>query len=145
MGFERSGRRPKPIALRQLQGNPGKRKLTGAVVPPSGAIVVPGALSGLGRAVWDEIAPVCLAMGTLTTADVQAFATLCELEATIRQARPWKDQPKTLKAALRIELRYAAQLRAYYALFGLDPVSRARLQTQPTEADIQNKWAGILK
>jgi hypothetical protein len=42
--------------------------------------------------VWDELAPIAIAMHTLTTADVAAFATLCELEATRRTASAEKNR-----------------------------------------------------
>src|SRR5262245_18626851 len=44
-----------------------------------GAVRKPSWLSSRAGAVWDTLAPIAQALGTLTPADVVAFATLCEL------------------------------------------------------------------
>src|SRR5688572_13476285 len=105
MGYENSGRRPQPSALKVLRGNPGKRRLfEREPVPPDGPVVKPAYLSALAAQVWDEIAPGCLAMRTLTGPDVPAFVRLCELEASARMTSQGKgeeawSQRKELDAA----------------------------------------------
>jgi hypothetical protein len=101
-------------------------------------------------------------MGTLTTADTEAFVTLCELQATLDMARASKDAPEFalftvsddyngvpkmgLHAAIKLEKEYAPIIRPYYALFGGDPVSRARIQVPKGQAaEPVSKWAGALK
>lgn len=102
-------------------------------------------------------------MGTLTRADVRPFATMCELQATMLKASAQKDAeqfaPFTVSddyngapvvkvhAALKLERETATALRPYYALFGLEPVSRARIQVakKPADEAPQSKWAGALK
>src|SRR5687768_11480526 len=93
MGNHNSGRRPQPTALRVLRGNPGKRKPSDQEpVPPADiAVVKPAGLSTGAGAIWDELAPICLAMRTLTSADVLAFSSLCELQSTMRQVAASKD------------------------------------------------------
>ena len=148
MGNANSGARPKPTALKVLQGNPGQRRLNEKEpIPPAGAVVKPEGLSLGASVVWDEVAPVCLYMGTLTPADVKPFAMLCELEATVMQARQWKRQrqPRTMAKGIKLEKDLAVILRPYYALFGLEPVSRARLQVAKQAAAPVSKWAGMLK
>ena len=91
------------------------------------------------------MAPVCLHMGTLTPADARPFAMLCELEASVTIARRWKQKPRTMAKGLKLEQSLAALLRPYYALFGLEPVSRARIAVaKQVEAPV-SKWAGALK
>jgi hypothetical protein len=162
MGNQNSGRRPAPTALTVLRGNPSKKKLNeNEVRPPSGEVVKP-ALSSMASVVWDELAPICLAMRTLTPADVRVFATLCELQATLQAASAQKDAgwfaPFSLRpedtsdpespmvvvvdAVLKLERETAAALRPYYALFGLEPVSRARISV-PKDEPI-SKWADAL-
>lgn len=160
MGFSNSGRRPKPTALKVLQGNPGKRRLNEREPkPPAGKVCPPGRLSAAARGVWEELAPIGLVMGTLTTADVSAFATLCELRATFDMAASQKDAegfaPFTVSddfngapvvhihAALKLERETAAALRPYYEKFGLEPVGRARIQVATGDAP-ESKWAGKL-
>jgi hypothetical protein len=79
-------------------------------------------------------------MGTLTPADTLAFATLCELQASFtangqRKGRRGFDG--------RLERALAASLRPFYALFGLEPASRARLPSAPPR-EVASKWAGVL-
>ncbi len=159
MGYENSGRRPQPTALTVLRGNPSKKRLNAAEPqPPVGEVIKPQGLSGVASAVWDELAPIALAMGTLTTADVRPFRMLCELQATIDLATAQKDapgfapflvledQPKMgLHAAIKLEKEYAPVIRPYYALFGLEPVSRARIQVPKKAEAPVSKWAGVLK
>lgn len=177
MGNLNSGRRPQSTALKLLRGNPGKRKLNPQEpIPPVAPIVKP-TLSRTAGLVWDRLAPTAIAMGTLTAADVTAFATLCELQATLESAWAQKDAPVVIIAttscgedappaeqaaadladavtaaallvvgAIKLEKEFAPIVRQYYALFGLEPVSRAKIHLpKPTEAPAISKWAGILK
>ena len=83
MGNQNSGRRPQPTALKVLRGNPGKRKPNvGEPKPPAGEVTQPAELSTGAAGVWAELAPICLAMKTLTPADVRPFRAMCELVAT---------------------------------------------------------------
>ena len=147
MGNHNSGRRPQPTALKLLRGNPGKKKLNPHEPrPPAGPVEPPAELSMGARAVWAELAPVCLAMGTLTTADVRVFATMCELQSTLQRASGSKDasEAESLTVVLKLERDTATAVRPYYALFGLEPVSRAKVAAKPEEQKV-SKWAGILK
>jgi hypothetical protein len=45
---------------------------------------------------------------------------------------------------MKLERDTAATLRPYYALFGLEPVSRARVSVPKTDAPA-SKWAGTLR
>lgn len=120
----------------------------------------PAGLSAGAVAVWDELAPICVAMKTLTVADVRVFATLCELQATLQQASASKDaralvqlqkdpdEPERLEvvidAVLKLERETAIAVRPYYALFGLEPVSRARISVPQGAQEPVSKWAGAL-
>ena len=74
MGNSNSGRRPQPTNVLKMRGNPGKRPLNDAEPkPPDAPVVKPGYLSAVAGVVWDEIAPIAEAMGTLTAADVAAW------------------------------------------------------------------------
>jgi phage terminase small subunit len=160
MGYENSGRRPRPTKLTMLLGNPSKKKLNkNEPVPPAGEIVRPVGLSRLAGGVWDALAPVCLAMGTLTSADLKPFATLCELQATVEQASAQKDAEGfapfvvsqdfngadvvKIHAAIKLERETATALRPYYELFGLTPVARARIAVPKKPDEPVSKWAGI--
>jgi hypothetical protein len=143
MGFENSGRRPKPTAIHILNGNPSRKKLNeNEPCPPAGDVVKPAGLSAGAAEVWDRLAPICLAMRTLTTADVQVFWRLCELEAS------WETNIRakgTEAFSHRQECDLARELRPYTAVFGLEPVSRSRISTPKPKDEPVSKWAGALK
>lgn len=160
MGSGNSGRRPTSTAMKVLRGNPGKRRLNEQEpIPPAGDIVKPDGLSRSAGTVWDALAPVCLAMGTLTPADLKPFATLCELQATVEQASAQKDAPwfapfvvsqdfngadvVKIHAAIKLERETATALRPYYELFGLTPVARARIAVPKKPDEPVSKWAGL--
>jgi hypothetical protein len=144
-GNSNSGRRPEPTALTLLRGNPSKKRLNAQEpTPPPGEVLKPVGLTPGADQAWERLAPVCLEMGTLTRADVAAFIMLCELEGTIALAREWKAKPRKRAEGLKLEKELAPIVRPYYALFGLDPVSRARIQVPKKSASPVSKWAGIL-
>jgi P27 family predicted phage terminase small subunit len=162
MGNSNSGPRPRPTIVSKLHGVTRKDRLNPAEPkPPEGAVNQPESMSDAAKGIWDELAPVCLAMGTLTPADVRPFATLCELQATMLEASRQKDAegfamftlsedyngaPKVgVHAAIKVERETASAIRPYYALFGLEPISRARIQVPKKAEEPVSKWAGALK
>jgi phage terminase small subunit len=139
MGNMNSGRRRDPLALRALRGNPSRARMRPAVAAPDGPVVKPGTLSPGAAEVWDELSAVCLGMGTLSPADTWAFSTLCELQATFTATAQRKGR-RGFDA--RQERALAASLRPFYALFGLEPASRARMPTTPAR-EVPSKWAAL--
>jgi phage terminase small subunit len=146
MGNHNSGRRPSPARLTLLRGNPGKRAVNRREpIPPAGVVTMPPGLTPDAVGIWTELAPVCLEMGTLTLADRRAFATLCELQATLQLASRWKANRRRRAEGIALEQKMAATIRPYYALFGLEPVSRARIAVpRPEAAAAVSKWAEVL-
>jgi phage terminase small subunit len=138
MGNVNSGRRPQSAALRALRGNPSKTRIQPDLVAPAGRVEKPTTLSPGAAAVWDELAPVARAMQTLSSADVKAFATLCELQASFT-ANAQRKGKATFDP--REERALAAALRPFYALFGLEPASRSRIKIAPVEPVPVSKWA----
>lgn len=155
MGYENSGRRPQPTALKMLRGNPGKRQPNQLEPrPPSdGEPAKPKGLSADAAEVWDEIAPVLLYMRTLTPADAEPFARMCELTVTARASSMRKAEPGfeyfsesgQVHGAIRLERDTATALRPYYEYFGMTPSARARIQVAPQKEEPISKWAGVLK
>jgi P27 family predicted phage terminase small subunit len=162
LGNRNSGRKPKPYALKALEGNRGKRKLVDdEPKPPPGPVVKPETLSHGASVVWERQAPICLEMGTLTAADVLAFAKLCELEATAITASGQKDREGftaflvttvpdpdgevhvkiSEHPAIKMERATAQALRPFYEYFGLVPVGRARIHISKPEGE--QKWAAL--
>jgi len=136
MGNMNSGRRPEPEALKVLRGTERRtRQRQHEPRPPDGTVQQPSHLSVRAAAVWQRLAPLCVAMQTLTPADVTAFATFCELQATFEALKP-------IARNQEAQRRAATALRAYYALFGLEPASRARIRV-PAEKPV-SKWGDLL-
>lgn len=80
----------KPTALRQLQGNPGKRPLPKGEARPEVKGRVPSAPRWLGeeaRREWRRIAPLLHRAGLLTEVDVVALGMMCEALAVYHQAK----------------------------------------------------------
>jgi P27 family predicted phage terminase small subunit len=163
MGNRNSGRKPTPTALKLLQGVTRKDRLNPNEPQPTGDVVKPKGLSRSAAIVWDDIAPICLAMKTLTVADVPAFASLCELQATFNAAAEEKsrdgfspflhttmvdsagNEHQNVKEhpAIRLERNTAAALRPYYDYFGMTPSGRAKIHVPKAEQPA-SKWAGAL-
>ena len=77
------GPKPAPASVRRLAGNPGKRAIRPDLPAPAGTPPMPKRLMLEPVAVekWHELVPILAGLGTLTTADGEALATLCEVYA----------------------------------------------------------------
>ena len=89
------GRKPKPTALKKLEGNPGKRPLTELEpLPPISVLRCPNWLLPEARKEWRRLAPALINMGVLTLADAAYPLALLEIP----------DPPIVLYAKGRIDL-----------------------------------------
>src|SRR5262245_60512663 len=135
MGNHNSGPRPRATALKVLRGERRGRVNEHEPRVPDGVVTKPSHLSAGAVRVWDRLAPLCVAMQTLTPADVTAFGTFCELQAAFELLKPTVRMQEGRRRA-------ASALRPYYALFGLEPVSRGRIRVPPEPP--RSKWDGYL-
>ena len=121
------GTRPKPTALRVVEGNRGKRPIPKGEPMPGGTPVKPKWLSGRGSVLWDEVMAFAF---WFTVADGYKLAAWCDRQAD------FEEQRKTWTAADRREHRSAG------SELGLDPSSRARLgyREQPEKKDAAEKY-----
>lgn len=142
------GRKPKPTALKVLQGNPGKRKLNkNEPKPPAGRPVPPSTMIPEAREEWERIVPELEQMGVLTKIDRTALASYCMAYARWVQAEAditahgilvlepqfdvkgnhvgdkYKKNPACTAA-----MACQKEMRALLALFGMDPSSRSRIK-----------------
>jgi phage terminase small subunit len=117
-GNANSGRIPQPTAIKKQNGITRKDRLnTNEPIPPAGIIVRPAYLNDAAALVWDRLAPLADAMGTLSTADVEALSVLCALLADFHVTRNGK---------------VAGIIKGYLADFGFTPASRSRLVSSVT-------------
>ena len=69
-----AGRKPKPTALKKLEGNPGKRKLnTKEPIPAKGMPNCPEWLLPEAKKEWERLADLMNQMGVLTEVDMAAI------------------------------------------------------------------------
>ena len=83
-----AGRKPKPTALKKLEGNPGKRKLnTKEPIPAKGMLNCPEWLLPEAKKEWERLADLMNQMGVLTEVDMAAFAAYCQSYARWKEAQ----------------------------------------------------------
>lgn len=81
------GRKPKPTALKKLEGNPGKRPLNELEPLPQVTMLrCPNWLEPEARKEWRRLAPVLIGAGILTGADAVPFAGYCQAYARWKEA-----------------------------------------------------------
>ena len=74
----KTGRKPKPSALKRLEGNPGKRPLNELEpIPPVTGLTCPKHLLPEAKKEWKRLAPILMGMGLLTAADAVPFEGYC--------------------------------------------------------------------
>ena len=138
-----SGRRPKPTAVKQLQGNPGKRPLNGAEPRPERSNArAPRGLGVGGTRFWHRYAPALAGLGVLTEVDEPAFRLAAEhYEVAVRAAIQLQAEELTVegrdgpkKNPLTQILRdNSTALRGFLVEFGMTPASRSKIRLEDDE------------
>ena len=130
------GPAPQPTAIRLANGNPGKRPMPEGEPKPTGDAVCPDWLPTAAKHVWVATAPRCLAMGTLTAADTDQFASYCLAMATAKEAAAdverngiteETERGVCKRAAVAIMLDAQRLAMQIGARFGLTPSDRTRI------------------
>lgn len=144
------GRKPKPTALKVLEGNPGKRPLPQNEPKPKPiAPTRPTWLTGEGKKMWERLAPELERLGLLTAIDGEAFAAACERWGTYVDCQKYlkkhgRTYTYTNKAGaeneierpeVKIAQKALDQFRAFCSDFGLTPSSRTRIEVKPLEGE----------
>ena len=145
------GRKPKPTALKLLDGNPGKRRINDREPsPPAGIPEAPGWFDDEARAEWFRISKILDDMGVLSLADHAALETYCTIysrwvkaEAQVRKygtivKSPDKGFPMT-SPYLTVANQALEALRKLAVEFGLTPSSRSRIRL-PSEGDAASEF-----
>lgn len=132
------GRKPKPTALKVLEGNPGRRPLNEyEPVPPKAKIECPDWLEEEAKREWNRLAPSLEAMGVLTMADVTAFAGYCQAYARWREAEEFISKHGSIFQTPSGYVQQVPQvsiaqqnlkiMQSLCSEFGLTPATRARI------------------
>jgi P27 family predicted phage terminase small subunit len=143
-----AGRKPKPTALKELQGNPGKRALNKSEPQPAGSPKCPPHLDKAAKAEWRRISDELTRLGLLTMVDRAALAAYCaswsrwvSAEESIRKFGLVIKSPKS---GYPVQNPYVGigntaldTMRKFLTEFGMTPASRSRLSVEPLapEAD----------
>lgn len=132
------GRKPKPTALKILEGNPGKRPINGSEpVPPKGGLKCPTWLLPEAKKEWKRLASSLEVMGVLTMADLTAFSGYCQAYARWREAEEFLTQHGSIFKTPSGYVQQVPQvsiaqqnlkiMQSFCTEFGLTPACRARI------------------
>ena len=150
------GRKPKPTALKILEGNPGKRPLNeNEPIPPKGNIKCPTWLLPEAKKEWKRLAASLEAMGVLTMADLAAFAGYCQAYARWKEAEEFITQHGTIVKTpsgywqqvpqVSIAQTYLKIMNKFAEQFGLTPSSRSRIiASDGGPADVADEMENLL-
>lgn len=139
------GRKPKPTAVKILEGNPGKRPLNTAELQPSQAKTrrMPHGLSRGAKKLWRRLASDLVDLGIMTDVDIPAFMLAAEHFGIARGAATiiaedgmvTTDENGFMRKhpLLQVLRDNSAAFRQYATEFGLTPSSRSRLHVDPPE------------
>ena len=132
------GRKPKPTAMKELEGNPGKHPLnTSEPKPNKKAPACPKWLEPEAKKEWRRLAKQMEAIGILTEVDMAAFAGYCQAYARWKEAEEFLTQHGSMvrtpngylqqvpqvsiaQTNMKIMLKFCEQ-------FGLTPSARSRI------------------
>lgn len=133
------GRKPKPTALKKLEGNPGKRPLNDLEPLPKVTMLrCPNWLEPEAKKEWRRLAPVLIGAGILTSADAVPFAGYCQAYARWKEAEEQvsrlgmvykeKDTERVRPNPYIAIARSAfAEVKSLAAEFGLTPANRTAI------------------
>jgi len=147
------GRKPKPTAIKRLEGNPGKRKLNeNEPKPVKRAPKCPSWLDDEAKKEWKRLAKSLEDMGVLTNVDRAAFAGYCEAYARWKESEEFISKHGLIfktpsgyfqqvphvsiaQTYLKLVLKFAVE-------FGLTPSSRSRIVAgdKAPESDDPMEW-----
>lgn len=133
-----AGRRPKPTALKELAGNPGKRALNKNEPKFSGLPTCPSHLDKQAKAEWKRVSKELSAVGLLTAVDRAALAAYCQCWSRWVQAEQKIQETslvvKAAKSGYPIQNPFVSiantaldLMKKFLTEFGLTPASRSRL------------------
>ena len=136
------GRKPKPTALKLIEGNPGKRPINGHEPKPSAARpTCPSHLSPTAKAEWKRLAGELHRIGLLTQADRTALAAYCQAYGKwVEAEKKLAGTPTLLKMPsgyiqlspwVTISNKQMELMVKYMVELGLTPSSRSRMAGLP--------------
>lgn len=150
------GRKPKPTALKELEGNPSRRTLNENEPKPRAAVSpCPDWLEDEAKAEWARTGEILADMGVLTEVDVTAFAGYCQAYARWKEAEEFLTQHGSIirtpngylqqvpqvsiaQTNLKIMLKFCEQ-------FGLTPSARSRIVANKSVEETTDEMEKLLR
>ena len=132
------GRKPTPTAIKELEGNPGKRALNEREPKPQKkAPACPKWLEDEAKKEWRRLAKQMEQLGILTQVDMAAFAGYCQAYARWKEAEEFITQHGSIVKTpsgywqqvpqVSIAQTYLKIMNKFAEQFGLTPSSRSRI------------------
>lgn len=149
------GRKPTPTAIKELEGNPGKRPLNEKEPKPQKkAPTCPKWLDPEAKKEWRRLAKQMEKLGILTEVDMAAFAGYCQAYSRWKEAEEFVTQHGTIVKTpsgyyqtlpqVSIAQSYLKIMNKLAEQFGLTPASRSRIVAADTAKDTTDEMEKIL-
>ena len=149
------GRKPRPTALKVLEGNPGKRKLNEyEPQPPKKAPSCPAWLEPEAKREWRRLAKQMEAIGILTEIDRAAFAGYCQAYARWKEAEEFISQHGTIVRTpsgywqtvpqVSTAQTYLKVMHKFATEFGLTPAARSRIIAGNKQTNAEDELDALL-
>lgn len=149
------GRKPKPTALKILEGNPGKRQLNAKEpTPPKKAPKCPSWLDAEAKKEWRRLSRQLEDLGLLTNIDMAAFAGYCQAFARWKEAEEFISKHGTIVKTpsgywqqvpqVSIAQTYLKIMNKLCEQFGLTPSARSRIIADAGHQDAADPMELIL-
>lgn len=150
------GRKPKPTAIKVLEGNPGKRPLNkNEPKPEKKAPKCPPWLEAEAKKEWRRMSKTLEAIGVLTQVDASAFAGYCQAYARWKEAEEFLSKHGTIFKTpsgyiqqvpqVSIAQTYLKIMKDFCSEFGLTPAARSRIAVSTIEGSSEDPMEDILR
>lgn len=150
------GRKPKPTALKILEGNPGKKPLNeNEPKPKKIAPKCPSWLEPEAKKEWRRMAKTLETIGVLTQVDATAFAGYCQAYARWKEAEEFLTKHGTIFKTpsgyiqqvpqVSIAQTYLKVMKDFCSEFGLTPAARSRIQINTVQSETEDPMEELLK
>ena len=148
------GRKPKPTALKELAGNPGKRPLNKNEPKFSQLkkVDTPEWMPPLAATMWETVIPELLHNNVLTVPDLHNVEAFCLAYQRWREAQEdinkngitiHTDKSVIKNPAVTVVNEASVQMMKFGSLLGLAPSSRTRLMGQAKDDKPSNPFADL--
>jgi len=150
------GRKPTPTAIKELEGNPGKRPLnSNEPKPDTTAPKCPKWLEPEAKKEWKRLSIEMERIGILTKVDMAAFAAYCQAYARWQEAEKFITEHGTIVRTpsgywqtvpqVSIAQTYMKIMEKLAEQFGLTPSSRSRIIAGNQEGPVEDEMEKILR